>query len=309
MHFLKWLVAVLLTCTLSTAMATALQTGDEIALWNRSLPPGSATQLAPGVTASAPVGGELHNNIVGILNPSLIAFVPEKPNGTSIIVVPGGSYLKLVAAKEGADIARWLNTLGITAFVLKHRLPNEGHADGRHVILQDGQRAIRLVRQHSAVWQLNPDKIGIMGFSAGGHLAAATGTAFETISYPPMDAMDQLSPRPDFMALIYPAVGFTAAHGIAGQRESRAAFSEYATNEIPQVRTPPTFIMIAADDGLAPNVVRFWQALAQAENPPELHIAARGGHGFALKADAAPSVRIWPDLFSIWLKTKGFLNP
>lgn len=289
------------------AAAAGLQTGSEIPLWSRSLPPGSATHLPVEVAASAPRDNELTNNIVGILNPALVAFVPKTPNGTAIVIVPGGSYTKLTAAKEGVDIARWLNSLGITAFVLKHRLPNEGHAAGRQVVLQDGLRAIRLVRQNAMEWKLDPAKIGIMGFSAGGNLAATTGTAFEAGSYPAQDAIDTQSPRPDFMALIYPAVGFPAQHGIKARSESQAAFSEFATDEVPSVKTPPAFIMIAADDALAVRAVRFWQALAQAGNPPELHIAATGGHGFALKSDATPSVRIWPDLFVLWLKTKGFL--
>ncbi len=289
------------------AAAAGLQTGDEIRLWNNGLPPGSAARLPAEIAASAPHDNVLTNNIVGILDPSLIAYIPKSPNGTSIIIVPGGSYTKLTAAKEGVDIARWLNSLGITAFVLKHRLPNEGHAAGRQVVLQDGLRAIRVIRQSAPEWKLDPKKIGIMGFSAGGNLAAATGTAFETESYPARDTIDTQSQRPDFMALIYPAVGFPAEHGARTRPENQAAFSEFATDEVPKVKTPPTFIMVAADDALAVRAVRFWQALTQAGNPSELHVAATGGHGFALKSDAAPSVRTWPDLFVLWLQTKGFL--
>lgn len=307
MNSLKWLAAVALLIAMNIASAVPLQTGDDIPLWGARLPAGSATQIVPPANTSAPVGNELHNNIAGVVHPSMVAFVPENPNGISVIVVPGGSYTKLVAAKEGADIARWLNTLGITAFVLKHRLPNEGHEQGRYVPLQDGQRAIRMLRQRAAEWQLDPAKIGIMGFSAGGHLAAATGTAFEVVSYPPQDAVDRLSPRPDFMALIYPAVGFAPSRGVRGIAENRAAFNEYAVDEVPQVKTPPAFMMIAADDSLARGAVRFWLALATAENPPELHVAAKGGHGFALKPDAAPSVRGWPQLFETWLKARGLM--
>jgi len=305
----RCLAALLFAFALTLAHAGPLLTGDEITLWGKTLPAGSASRIEPSATTSAPAGNVLHNNIAAVVHPALIAFVPEKPNGTSMIVVPGGSYTKLVAGKEGADIARWLNSLGITAFVLLHRLPNEGHADGRKVVLQDGQRAIRLLRQHAPDWQLDPAKIGIMGFSAGGNLAAATGTGYEIASYRAMDATDAISPKPDFMALIYPAVGMPASHGVAGMQESRAAFLEYATDEIPRVAPPPAFMMIAADDSLTRGAVRFWLALAQANNPPELHVAAKGGHGFALKPDAAPSVRNWPQLFETWLKAKGFLAP
>lgn len=303
----SWLCALLFLLLTPLAAAAGLRDGERLPLWGQTLPPGSAAQASPPPNTSAPVGNELHNNIAGITQPTLSAFVPPHPNGISMIVVPGGSYTKLVAAKEGADIARWLNSLGITAFVLLHRLPNEGHANGRQVVLQDGQRAIRLLRQRAAEWKLDPARIGIMGFSAGGHLAAATGTAFGTVSYAPRDAADTLSPRPDFMALIYPAVGFTPRPDAGGLTENRAAFLEHATDAVPPANTPPAFIAIAADDSLVRSTVRFWQAMAQAGNPPELFIAAKGGHGFALKPDADPAVRVWPQLFATWLQTQGFI--
>lgn len=300
----KLLVVLALSVLSAAGFAAPLHGGDEIRLWGEALPAGSAN---PAVIPK-PLPPQ-SNDVAGITHPSLTAFVPDKPNGVSVVVIPGGSYTKLVVLKEGQTIAKWLNTQGITAFVLRHRLPDEGHANGRSVVLQDGQRALRLVRQHAAEWGLDPAKIGVMGFSAGGNLAAALGTAFEQVSYPAGDAADALSARPDFMALIYPAVGFTAAHGVRGTSESRAAFSEYATDEIPQLKTPPAFMVIAADDSLARNAVRFWQALAQAGNPPELHVPALGGHGFALKDDAAPSVRAWPTWFQTWLQARKIVTP
>lgn len=295
MQTIRTLAASLLLCALSTSALAALRSGDEFPLWGSK----AATTREPAA---------LHNNIVDVKEPSLVAFVPDQPNGIGIIVVPGGSYLKLVAAKEGADVARWLNSLGITAFVLLHRLPNEQASAGRHVPLRDGQRAIRLLRAKAGEWQLDPAKIGIMGFSAGGHLAAATGTAFNQASYPAGDTTDSLSARPDFMALIYPAVGFPADRDNRKLEENRAAFVSYATDEAAPANTPPTFMMVAANDGLARANVRFWQVLQQAGNPPELHIAATGGHGFALKPDAAPAVKVWPELFRTWLQTTGFLR-
>ena len=144
--------------------------------------------------------------VTGITRPNLTAIVPDKPNGTAVIVAPGGAYSRIVLDKEAAEMARWLNPYGVTVLLMQYRLPGEGHANGKDVPLQDAQRAIRVVRQNASEWGLNPKKIGFLGASAAGHMAASLGAQFARKVYAPVDAADSLSARPDFLLLLYPVV-------------------------------------------------------------------------------------------------------
>lgn len=290
---------------LGTACAAAPAPQVEIALWGDGTPPGSE-----GLSLSEQVveqrdgeTQEVERSVSGIGRPSLLGYLPAKPNGMAVIVVPGGSYTKLVIDKEGVRVARWLNARGISAFVLKHRLPGEGHRQGRFAPLQDAQRAIRLLRANATRWHLDPAHIGILGFSAGGHLAASLGIDFARELYPARDATDTLNARPDFMALVYGAAAFPAADR-DGLPETSRIYTAVGSLQAVTARSAPAFILIAADDARVPPDanVALWQALRRAHVPAELHIVHQGGHGFALRESAAESARGWPALFEIWLR-------
>jgi acetyl esterase/lipase len=230
-------------------------------------------------------GGIVDRAISNVTQPSITVYLPAKgkANGTGIIIAPGGGYQHLAIDKEGHDIARWLNTAGIAAVVLKYRLPGSlrGHsqtdlqqvAASIHVALQDAESAVRLTRENATKWNLKPNAIGMMGFSAGGHLAAMMGMVA------PPDA------RPDFLVLGYPAIpkvlNVTAA-------------------------TPPTFLVAADDDhtvNAADNAARFFAALHAAKVPAELLIYSSGSHGFGIRQSGKTSAA-WPDALLAWLKER-----
>lgn len=291
-------------------MAAPLSAHSEIPLWGAAVPPGSETVAShtEQIINRSSDPQRPDRMFSAIARPSLSVFLPAQPNGTGLIVAPGGGYTKLSFDKEGVEVAQWLNARGFTVFVLKYRLPDEGHRAGRMVPLQDGQRAVRLLRSQAAKWRIDPQRIGIMGFSAGGHLAAATGLDFARASYTPVDAVDTLSARPDFVTLIYGAAAFRAQSADAGERpESSLAYNASGTLDRVSKNAPPTFIVIADDDARVPpeSNVALWQALHQARVPVELHVLVRGGHGFALQEHASESVRGWPTSFETWLRAIG----
>jgi acetyl esterase/lipase len=201
-----------------------------------------------------------------------------------VIVCPGGGYSILAIDKEGYEIAEWLNTLGFSAFVLQYRVPKKQEG-----ALQDAQRAIRIVRSNAKKWGLNPDKIGIMGFSAGGSLSARASTMYNVKTYDAVDKSDALSCKPDFALLIYPAY--------LDRGENRSLTPELDVNS----ETPPTFIFQTADDRLANSALVYAQALRDAKVPVELHLLPEGGHGYGMRSgiDAAET---WPKLAGKWLK-------
>ncbi|MBS1207944.1 MAG: hypothetical protein H6R19_342 [Proteobacteria bacterium] len=309
----KALVACLVvTLWLSGAASAApFAANTEIPLWGDATPPGSdGVRLTETVEQRSSDPARPDRMFRGIARPSLTAFLPAKPNGTALIVAPGGGYTKIAFDKEGVEIANRFTPHGITVFVLKHRLPDEGHRAGRLVPLQDGQRAVRLLRSQAARWHINPRRIGIIGFSAGGHLAAAVGLDFAREAYAPVDEVDAASARPDFIALIYGAAAFRGRPPGAGDSpESSLAYSASGTLDRVTKDAPPSFILIAADDPRVPpeSNVALWQALHQARVPAELHVALRGGHAFALLETASESVRGWPASFETWLHAVDML--
>ncbi|MTH76904.1 alpha/beta hydrolase fold domain-containing protein [Paracoccus aestuariivivens] len=254
--------------------------------------------------------------LMGIAEPSLTAFLPEKPNGTSLIIAPGGSYQRVVLDKEGIEIAQALAAQGVTAFLLAYRLPGEGHDNAADAPLADGQRAVRLVRQHPQEWGLDPARVGFLGFSAAGHLGASLSVGFDRKVYAPIDAVDQVSARPDFSALIYPVVTMQddkvhegsrkALLGDAPTREQKDAYSPelHVTSEVPE-----TFIVFADDDPAVPteNAIRYYSALRNAGVKAEMHIYRDGGHGFGIKGAQDLPVAGWPRLFSDWLERTGMV--
>ncbi|MER3428345.1 MAG: alpha/beta hydrolase [Pyrinomonas sp.] len=242
--------------------------------------------------------------------PTLAIYLPPKSIGTSLIVFPGGGYVALAMDHEGKQVAEWLNSYGIAAFVLKYRLaPRYRHP----APLQDAQRAIRYVRFHAREWGLSPDRIGVLGFSAGGHLAATTGTHFDAGNADAADPVERMSSRPDFLVLAYPVISFTAPFSHVGSRRSLLGDApdprllEDLSNEkrvTPQ--TPPTFLFHTTEDRVVPpeNSIAFYLALRKAGVPAELHIYERGQHGVGL----APQDQIlatWKDRLIDWMKTRG----
>ncbi len=248
-------------------------------------------------------------SISKVSRPELTVFLPpkEKAGGTAIIVCPGGGYVNISASHEGSDVARRLNEEGITAFVLKYRIPDDQTMINKEIgPLQDVQRAIQIVRSRSAEWGINPRRIGILGFSAGGHLAATAGTHFNQsyISNP-----QHVSLRPDFMILVYPVISFTDSIGHMGSRNqllgknpSPEKIKEYSNELQVTDHTPPAFLVHAKDDDVVPyaNSVVFAEALKKHEVPVKVFSYEEGGHGFGL-INKTSSIR-WMDVCLEWIK-------
>ncbi|MGA1369856.1 MAG: alpha/beta hydrolase [Blastocatellia bacterium] len=234
----------------------------------------------------------------------------ERATGAAVIVCPGGGYRNL-AAHEGPDVALWLNQLGISALVLQYRLgPTYQHP----AMLQDVQRAVRLTRARAGEWKIDPRRIGIMGFSAGGHLASTAATWFDEGTEGAADLVERMSSRPDLAILCYPVITMHAPSGHAGSR--RNLLGENPTPELVdrlsserQVtsRTPPTFLFHTADDASVPveNSLLFAAALRRANVPYELHVYQSGRHGVGLAKDH-PTLGSWPGLLASWLRSHGF---
>jgi acetyl esterase/lipase len=246
--------------------------------------------------------------------PSLTPFVLPKGSGsgTAVVICPGGGYQNLSMDKEGYAVAKWLNGLGVSGFVLKYRLGPRYH---HPIELGDAQRAIRTVRSHAAEYGLQADRIGIMGFSAGGHLASTAGTHFDAGDASATDAIDRASSRPDFLVLCYPVISFgTFAH--VGSRRNLLGDNpdpkvvENLSNELQVTKdTPPTFLFHTTTDATVPveNSVMFYSALRKAGVPAELHIYERGPHGVGL-APTDPVLSTWPARLADWLKIHGWLT-
>ncbi len=224
--------------------------------------------------------------LTDVTNPAYFVFhpAPGKNNGAGVVVCPGGAYNILAFDKEGTEIAEWLNKLGFTAFVLQYRVPKKQEG-----ALMDAQRAIRLIRSRATAYGLKSNKLGIMGFSAGGSLSARAATLFDNRSYAPVDQADSLSARPDFALLIYPAY--------LDQGPNRTLTPELTVNQ----KTPAMFLFATADDTWGNSALVMAGALRDAKVPVELHFIAKGGHGYGLRKGNIAG-ETWPGLAEIWLK-------
>ena len=220
-----------------------------------------------------------------VTNPVVEVYLPDPSvnNGSGVIVCPGGAYRILSYDKEGTEIASWLNKLGYAAFMLQYRIPNKQEG-----ALQDAQRSVRIVRKNAAKWKVDPEKIGIMGFSAGGSLSARTSTLFNKKTYSPVDEVDSLSCRPAFAMLIYPAY--------LDQGPDKTLTPELQLTK----ETPPIFIFQTADDQYGNSALVMAGALRDAKLPVELHILPTGGHGYGLRP-GKPAPESWPLLAEKWL--------
>jgi acetyl esterase/lipase len=258
---------------------------------------------------------EVHDGIVivsKITQPTLSVFLPEKgkANGTAVIVVPGGGYWINASGHEGVDVAKKLNEFGVTAFVLKYRIPNDATMENKEIgPLQDAQQAIKIVRQRASEWNLQPNRIGILGFSAGGHLASTAGTHFQQ-SYIPNE--EKISLRPDFMILIYPVISFQTSIGHLGSRDqligknpSKEKIDLYSNELQITKETPPTFLVHATDDDVVKveNSLLFYEGLIKQHIPAEMHIYQKGGHGFGLVNKTTAD--LWMESCKNWMHSNG----
>jgi acetyl esterase/lipase len=248
-------------------------------------------------------------NISKISRPTLTIYLPpkEKANGTAVIVCPGGGYWVVSAHHEGVDVARRLNEMGIAAFVLKYRLPDNKYMTNKEIVpLQDAQRAIQIVRSNAKRYHINNDRVGILGFSAGAHLASTAGTHFQT-SY--IDNKKKINLRPDFMILVYPVISFTDSIGHIGSRDrligknpSEEKITAYSNELQITPHTPPAFLIHAKDDNAVPvkNSLAFAAALKKNKVRAEVYLYGKGGHGFGMN-NRTSNVK-WMDLVEKWIK-------
>lgn len=229
-----------------------------------------------------------------VSNPTITLYAPKKVKGPApaVVVFPGGGYRILAIDLEGTEVCEWLNSSGIACVLLKYRVPDSGPYPKSSAALQDAQRAVGLVRENAAKWGIDPQRIGVLGFSAGAHLVAALSTHFDKRLYDTVDAADQLSCRPDFAVVVYPGY-------LALQEQNMATNPEIQ----PTDQTPPTFIVQAEDDPVhVENATNYFLQLKNAKVPAELHIYAEGGHGYGLRRTELP-VTSWPLLVETWLHT------
>lgn len=261
--------------------------------------------------------GERYDSSNGVVSnvsqPTLSIYLPskEKANGAAVVICPGGGYAVLVMQNEGHVIAQYLASQGIAAFVLKYRLPNDKiMGDKSTGPLQDAQQAVHVVRQHSQQWNVDPGRVGIMGFSAGGHLASTAGTHFDNSA---VKNQIEGNVRPDFMILVYPVISMTDSLGHGGSRENLLGKNpsvekiKLFSNELQvTAATPPAFLIHAGDDKAVDvdNSISFYEALRHHHIPAEMHIYPKGGHGFVLKMP----VDEWMSICVKWMKTSGLMN-
>ncbi|MBK9390126.1 MAG: alpha/beta hydrolase [Bacteroidetes bacterium] len=248
-----------------------------------------------------------------VQTPDIAVYLPSKKmaTGQAVIICPGGGYHILAYDYEGSDVARYLNSIGVAGIVLKYRLPVYGNCEVPHKTpLMDAQRAMRLVRNNAANWNIDPGKIGIMGFSAGGHLASTLGTHFDYGNKSAADSVERMSCRPDFMILMYPVITFTDPSMHKGSREALLGkdpdpeLVKYYSNEL-QVKTdtPPAILILADDDKAVPseNSILMYRALQAKGIPSELHIVSEGGHGYGLSTKNE-HIGSWTNNVKLWLE-------
>lgn len=301
MGFVKFLLP--MTLALASLLSTTLPASEVVTLW-----PAGTKGVNPSIS-EATVGEPPGQIIKDIHNPTLTMFRPQTPNGTAVVICPGGGYAVLSIEGEGNAVARRLNRDGITAFVLKYRLPETTGAAFRDPVpLSDALRAIQWVRAHAGDYGIDPARIGILGFSAGGHLAASAGTRYSRAGEFGGDDLSKVSGRPDFVGLIYPVISSDPGirHGCLARllpaNPSKSALEALSPEKLVTADTPPMFLVHSKNDtGVVPrNSELMHAALRSAGVPAEIHLYEQGGHGFGLGA-ASQDCSQWPDAFVTWL--------
>ena len=287
-------LTIILLMTAWVSVAPAAENPLVLDVWPGKVPGGQADFKEEELAAS-PKEAKPVKRLVNVSKPTISVFRPAKQyaTGTAVVICPGGGYHHLAFDKEGEEVAAWLNSLGVTGIVLKYRVPARQGQPKHLAPLQDAQRAMSLVRANALAWNLDPHRIGILGFSAGGHLAAVASTNFDQRQYDALDATDQVSCRPDFAVLVYPA------YLAAGDRLA----PEIRVNS----QTPPVFFALAGDDRISvEGSIALCLALRRAKVPAELHVYATGGHGFGLRPGDNPC-STWPQRCEQWLRDVNML--
>src|SRR4051794_9936524 len=266
-------------------------------------PPGETGKVGEETAKTAErAGRKVVTSLTNVSTPTLSVYPAprDKATGVAIVVCPGGGYNNLAWDHEGEQVAEWLNSIGVTAAVLKYRVPRrEGTPEGTPPpqALMDAQRALSLVRSHAKDWEIDPARVGILGFSAGGHLVAWASTAYEKRSYEPVDDADKLSCKPDFAIPIYPG-------GVLKRGTSEISPEIQVTSQ-----TPPSFLVVASDDrGSLESTVLYYLALKRAGVPAELHVYETGGHGFGMRP-SPKAYATWPKRCEEWMRDRGLLKP
>ena len=237
--------------------------------------------------------------LTDVTNPTITVYAAPASNnsGAAIVVFPGGGYRILAYDLEGTEVCDWLNSIHVNCVLLKYRVPNAGPYPAHPEALADAQRAVRLTRQHAAEWKIDVDRVGVLGFSAGGHLAAALSNHAMDQVYPAADSADQFSAKPNFAILIYPG-------GLVHPPERQ----QLEPGVIPTAGAPPTFLVQAEDDPVhVENTLVYYAALKSVRVPAEMHVYAQGGHGYGLRPSALP-ITEWPAVVDEWLHTVGMLK-
>lgn len=267
----------------------------QMKIWPNGAPGGptsSARELDMTKSADNLIAGKPIVRLGNVSVPTITVYSPAHGNtGAAVVVFPGGAYQILAIDLEGTEVCEWLNSAGITCVLLKYQVPDSGPYP-KLAALQDAQRAMGMVRARAAEWHIDPKRVGVLGFSAGAHLAAALSTHFDERLYDAVDDGDKLSCRPDFAVIVYPGYLALAEQNFAPNPEIKVTY-----------KTPPSFIVQTEDDPVhVENALVYYQALKNAKVPAELHVYAEGGHGYGLRRTALP-VTNWPKLVETWLHT------
>jgi acetyl esterase/lipase len=287
---------------------------ETIRLWPGAAPGGEGVTVTPTVVERS-TDPAFHDRYAQYTTDPILTVVrPQQPNGASLLLIPGGGYKWAVVDKEGLDCARVFAAEGVTCFVLRYRLPGDGWAAGPDAPLQDAQRALRLVRARAAAEGLDPARVGVLGASAGGHLAGML-TARTDQTYAPVDAADALSMRPDLSILLYPVATMADPHAHAGSRlqmlgpsPSAEAIARYSLEQMDWRGRPPVFLLHAMDDEavLVENSLRLLATLKAAGVPAEAHLFQEGGHGFGVRLIQGRPAAVWPRLVLAWAARRGW---
>jgi acetyl esterase/lipase len=302
---------IMLLLFLSLKTLNSFSQANTIFVWTKSIP-GSIN--ASDYIEKEVIKDDQLQSTSQVKVPTLALYLPKKEiaNQSAVLIFPGGGYSHLAMYKEGKKVALWLNSLGITAFVLKYRLPTDRIMKDKTIgPLQDAQEAIRLIRRNTKEWNIDPTKIGVLGFSAGGHLASTIATHYQDNVY---DA-DPISARPDFSILIYPVIsmeeGIThngSKNSLLRPNPSKELIEKYSNEKLVNANTPKTFIVHASDDKVVPvqNSIQYYMNLKKYNVPVEMHLYENGGHGFGLGTKGTHTE--WPKACEKWLTENFQLN-
>jgi acetyl esterase/lipase len=298
-------------CGLLLLLTSAEAQYDSVLLYPQGVPGALAKQVPERVTVNPNDGVTVTGDIQ---QPKLYIHHPAKPNGVAVLICPGGGYYVLAMDHEGHNIAKWFTERGITAFVLKSRLPDDKLMTNKTIRpLQDAQQAMRIIRGNAAKWKIDARKLGIMGFSAGGHLAATVATHFDKQVGEITD--QKISVRPDFVILGYPMISFQPGiypggrqNRLLGDDPSKELVDAYSNELHVTAQTPPAFLFLSSDDFLSPlNSISFYTALLKNKVPAELHIFEKGGHGYSMSKKQRGHVEDWPRELEGWLRDNKWL--